>query len=323
MAAPHARLLPNSKTAASGTEDVRNSGRRHDANCHQKRNRASSPTEYTYSLINRLAWSLIWMASWSFYLRVCNCSQKQSNRLKGGFRFNSVFHHHYNLQRNSLCMSMNPVRPRVWRGFSLLLADFATHRRARFASFTPVFPLSFSTPSGRANGQVRKGIPCKINNLRMSATLDLFLSIGRHRKNSERKNSVKSAQQAVFCLHAPWRRHRQHHGAAPANTAAWRWPNRTAPPPRARFRRGSPPECPEPRSSSCPCGSRSCGRSFPGRRIRPSCGLPRPRSAAATDGHGPAPPATPSAHFCPSAWQKCPVAQPPAAVRCSVECGSE
>src|SRR6218665_2422695 len=118
-----------------------------------------------------------------------------------------------------------------------------------FGFLAPVFPLSFSTPCGRANGQVRKDESCKINDLRMVATTDVFSSIGQHRKNSERKNSVKSAQQAVFCPHEPWRRHWQHAGAVPASTAARRWPDRRAPLPRAKSRRGSRPGCPEPRSS--------------------------------------------------------------------------
>src|SRR6218665_2474347 len=56
-----------------------------------------------------------------------------------------------------------PPRPGVWRSW-------------------PVFPLSFSTPCGRANGQVRKDESCKINDLRMVATTDVFSSIGQHRK---------------------------------------------------------------------------------------------------------------------------------------------
>ena len=125
-------------------------------------------------------------------------------------RTRSTTHHHYNLQRHSLCISINPVRPQAWRGFSLLLADFATHSRACFGPFTPVFPLSFSALCKRANGQVRKAEFFKINTLRIMAIPDLFSNIGRQIKNSKRKMPPKSAQQAVLCLHAPWRRHRQH-----------------------------------------------------------------------------------------------------------------
>src|SRR6218665_2407771 len=132
--------------------------------------------------------------------------------------------------------------------FHLGLRTWPPAVRPDFGVPGPFF-LSFSTPCGRANGQVRKDGSCKINDLRMVATTDVFSSIGQHRKNSERKNSVKSAQQAVFCPHEHWRRHWQHAGAVPASTAARRWPDRRAPLLRAKSRRGSRPGCPEPRSS--------------------------------------------------------------------------
>src|SRR6218665_209529 len=102
-----------------------------------------------------------------------------------GRGFNSRLLHHYNLQRHSLCMSMNPVRPRVWRGFSLLLACLSTSRTPLFPTLTPVFPLPFSPPCVRAIGQGRKDESFKINNLRMTTTPDLFSIIGRHPQNSE------------------------------------------------------------------------------------------------------------------------------------------
>src|SRR6218665_3762764 len=49
---------------------------------------------------------------------LCNLLQTGGKCLKSGFRFKSVFHHHYNLQRNSLCISINPVRPQAWRGLT-------------------------------------------------------------------------------------------------------------------------------------------------------------------------------------------------------------
>ena len=91
-----------------------------------------------------------------------------------------------------------------------------------FGTFDP-FSLSFSAPCGRTNGQVRKDDSFKINRLRMHVTSNIFSNIGRHRKNNERKNPVKFAQQAVFYPNAPWRQYRRCAGAAPASTAACRW----------------------------------------------------------------------------------------------------
>ena len=59
-----------------------------------------------------------------------------------------------------------------FRSLSLLLADVQTAKSARLNP--------------------------KKSNLCIVVTTDVFSSIGRHRKNSERKDSIKSAQQAVF-----------------------------------------------------------------------------------------------------------------------------
>ena len=90
--------------------------------------------------------------------------------------FESLSLRHYKLQRHSLCISINPSRPRVWRDFSLLLADFAIHRCAHFWPFTLVFPLSFSAPCGRANGQVARIKLCPVfENLPPSYPARIFI----------------------------------------------------------------------------------------------------------------------------------------------------
>jgi hypothetical protein len=84
-------------------------------------------------------------------------------------------------------------------GFFTSACGLGRPPRRLILAFLARFPLSFSTPCGHANGQVRKGNSLKINNLDTTLAMDVFSSIGRHLKNSERKNCVKSAQQAVFC----------------------------------------------------------------------------------------------------------------------------
>ncbi len=168
---------------------------------------------------------------------------KTRNSWKSGSAFAPRFHHQSLLQRCPLCIPISPARPQAWRGFSLLLADLAPTRRGRFPAFSPLFPLSFSAPCGRAKRQVRKAKSIKISALGNTSDPEIFPGIGRRIKIRERESHLKSAQPHAFSPHAPSPPPRRSADAAPPNTGACRPPGRTTRPPRARFHSESRPGC--------------------------------------------------------------------------------
>ncbi len=168
---------------------------------------------------------------------------KPRNRCKSLSAFAPTVHHQSLLQRRPLCMPISPARPQAWRGFSLLLADLAVTLGGRFRAFSPLFPLSFSTPCGRAKRQVRKAKSLKISDLGNTSDPEIFSGIGRRIKIRERESPLKSAQPYAFSPHAPSPPPPRSAGAAPPNTGACRPPGRTTRPPRARFHSESRPGC--------------------------------------------------------------------------------
>ncbi len=174
---------------------------------------------------------------------------KTRNRWKSDSAVASIVHHQSQLQRAALCTPINPARPQAWRGFSLLFADLAPTLGGRFLAFSPHFPLSFSTPCGRAKPKVRKAKSQKISDLGNTPDPGFFSGIGQHLQTGEKENPLKSAQPHVFCCHAPSPPPRRSADAAPPNTAGCPRLGRTARSPRATSRSGSRPECPAPTSS--------------------------------------------------------------------------
>ncbi|NKB15415.1 hypothetical protein GO303_04790 [Ralstonia solanacearum] len=168
---------------------------------------------------------------------------KTRNSWKSLSAFDSIVHHQSLLQRRPLCIPINPARPQAWRGFSLLFADLAPTLGGRFLAFSPHFPLSFSTPCGRAKPKVRKAKSLKISDLGNTPNPEIFPRTGRRIKTRERESHLKSAQPYAFSPHGPSPPPHRSACAALPNTGACRPPGRTTRPPRARFHSESRPGC--------------------------------------------------------------------------------